>query len=171
MRKKYITFLILSIIIIILIPISNFIAFQTVTEAVYHKFGLDSYSGSIKIESSAPIFTGKFIWENTANIPLTIDVVNIEVFVYNGNPEVNGTMLFTGPPHLPDSIPIGNIVANNLIIPANGKNEIIRDIPVTSKDALNLIQNGNYVIQASYYELTVTGTYLFWHFTSQIAFQ
>jgi hypothetical protein len=121
------------------------------------------------VEQTGVTFSGEFIWANTANIPLTIDLVNITIFVYGGSP-YDGNLHFTGPPGIPDAIHVGNVIVENKIVPANGQAGVSAAFDVTSEDALSLIQTGNYNVGSSYLELTVSGSYLFWHITPQFAF-
>ncbi len=170
MRKRYVVFgIFLIIIIIISIPISYFVAYGVVSDAVF-RLGF-TYSGSIDKELKGISFAGEFTFENGAIIPLTIDVVNISIFVYNSSSHYDSHLYFTGPPRVPDAIDIGDVVSENKIVPPNGQVTISANFDVTSEDALNLIHGGNYSVGGSYRELTVSGSFLFWHFTPQIAFQ
>ncbi len=169
MRKKYLLSVILLIVILaIAIPISYFIAYRAVSDAVY-KLGFATHSGSITLEPSGATFTGEFVWENSADIPLTIDLANIRIFIYGGAP-YDGTMHFMGPPGFADSILIGNVIGENKVVPAHGQVGVSATFDVTSEDAFHLIHSGNYNVGGSYYELTVSGLCLFWHITPPIYF-
>lgn len=105
MRKKYIALCLLLIVVIaIAIPVSYFVAHAVVSDAVY-KFDFASRSGSITVEQSSVAFSGEFVWANSADIPLTIDLVNITIFVYGGSP-YDGNLHFIGPHGVPDAIDI-----------------------------------------------------------------
>ena len=64
----------------------------------------------------------------------------------------------------------GSVIVENKIVPANGQVGASATLDVTSEDALSLIQTGNYNVGGSYLELTVSGSYLFWHITPQFTF-
>ena len=167
MNKKHIAFGVI-LIAVILTPVSYFVALDAVSDAVYG-LGFDSHSGTIQASGSVVSFTGEFIWANKATLSLTIDQVKIAVFVTQSPSEFEGTLNFGGPPAA-DAIRIGNVLAENVVIPANGKGGVSRTFEVASEEALNLIRTGNYSLSADYVELTVSGTFLFWHLTPPIAF-
>jgi len=169
-NKKYVVLGIsLIAIIIIVTPLTYLVAFRVVSDAAV-RLGFDSYSGSIHTGLTGVSFASEFIFANSANIPLTIDRVNITIFVYSSSP-YDGSLNFMGPPGLPDAIYIGSVVGENKIVPANGQVGVSATFDVTSEDALDLIHSGNYSVGGSYRELTVSGSFLFWHITPQIAFQ
>lgn len=175
MRKKYVAAgILLAIIVALATPISYVVAYGAVSDAVF-RLGFASHSGSITVDPSGPgqsfTFAGEFIWANSADFPLTIDLVNITVYVYEGPAEFSGSLHFLGPPGIPDAIHIGSVVGENVVVPARGKGGISRTFSADSLYALSIILSGDYNLGASYRELTVSGTYLFWHFTPPIRFQ
>ena len=170
LRKKHVVLGIsLFVLLIAAMLISYFVAYNVVSDAVY-KLG-SSYSGSINPETTGASFSCEVVYENTAIIPLTIDHVNLVIFIYNSSVPYDGHLYFMGPPSIPQAIDIGNVVNENKIVPANGQAAISAQFDINSIDALDLIHSGNYSVGATYQELTVSGTVLFWHFTPQIAFQ
>jgi hypothetical protein len=159
--------ILLIVIIAVAIPISYFVANEVVSDAVY-KFGFASRSGTITVEQGVT-FAGEFIRANSANIPLTIDLVNITIFVYGGSP-YDGNLHFTGPTGVPDAIYLGNVIVENKIVPTHGQAGVSATLDFTTENALSLIQDENYNVRGSYLELTVSGSYLFWHITPQFRF-
>jgi hypothetical protein len=166
LRKKYFVLGILLIVVIaIAIPISYFFAWRVVSDAVF-KLGF-STSGSISTEATSVSFSGEFIFENSANIQLTIDLVNITIVVYGDSP-YDGNLHYLGTLGIPDAIHIGNMIGESKILPPNGQVEVSATFEVTSEDALDRIHSGNYNIGASFREITVSGMFLFWRVTPQI---
>jgi hypothetical protein len=167
LNKKYVALGVI-LIAVILIPVSYVIALDAVSDAVYG-LGFDSYSGTMTPTASGASFRGDFVWANNAALSLTIDQVKIAVFVTQSPSEFEGTLFFGGPPAA-DAIRIGNVLAENVVIPASGKGGLSGTFEVASEEALNLIRTGNYSLSADYVELKVSGTHLFWHFAPPIYF-
>ncbi len=170
--KRYMAFAILLIVVIaIAIPVSYFVANSVVSDAVYYKFNFGDSSGSgiINAGSTNVTFTGNFNFANGADIPLTLDRVNITVYVIPTDHPYDGSIFFdmlmgTGEPH------VGNVLIENELLPAHGQFNLPVNWHVTSQDALDRISTGNYSVGWGWNELTVSGTYLFWHITPPMLF-
>jgi len=167
-REKYFALGILLIVIIaIAIPISYFIADSVVYDAINHKFGLIG-SGSIQIGLKDVSFAGNFNFTNRADIPLTVDYANLTVCVFDSDLPYDGGLFFIGSVVQDHEYTIGSAIVENELLPAKGQFQFPIGIDVTSDDALNVIRNGNYSAGYVYSEMTLSGTYLFWHFTQQM---
>jgi len=171
--KSYVAFAILLIVVIaIVIPVSYFVANSVVSDAVYRKFSLgqNSGSGEIHVGSTDVTFSGSFNFGNGADIPLTLDRANITVYVIPADRPYDGSLFFDwvigwDMPH------IGSASVENEPLPAHGQFSLPLNWHVTSKDALNVIRSGNYSVGWYWTELTVSGTYLFWHITPSLVIQ
>ncbi len=168
--KRYVAFAILLILVIaIAIPVSYLVANSVVSDAVYYKFnfGQSSGSGTINAGSTGVTFTGNFNFANGADIPVSLDRVNITVYVVPADHPYDGSVFFDwvmayGKPH------VGSVLVENELLPAHGQFNLPVNWHVTSEDALTLIRTGNYSVGWDWPELTVSGTYLFWHITPPI---
>jgi hypothetical protein len=172
MKKKYVALtILLSIILIVIISGSYFIALNVVSDAVVYRIGFSSRSGSVSIEPTKTTLSGIFILENRADIPLAFDV-NIKVFVYPvENQPFNGNLEFLSGPGFDDMQFIGNVSAKNAQAPPHGQAEVPGSFDIVPEDALNVIRNGNFTVLWVTYEIEVTGSFIGWSITKVPAFQ
>ena len=152
MRKKYLALGILLIAIIaIAIPISYFVAEWVVYDASMH-IGFTG-SGSMHTELAYVTFSGIFNFTNYADISMTVDYANITVHVFEDDIPYNGDMQFIGSVVFPHPYLIGSAVVENELLPAKAQFRFPVSIDVTSQDALNIIQSGNYSVRWNYWDI------------------
>ena len=145
----------LIIVIVGVIPVYTYVVADNVVTSAVNKLYVDSGAPS-------PLHTGfedvsyadNFLFTNKADIPLTLDYVNITVYVTNYPP--------SSVQHV-----IGSIEVKNETINTNREIGVPLISNITSEVILNLVHSLNYSVRWSA-EITVSGSYLFWHFTKQI---
>jgi hypothetical protein len=155
MKKMFYAGIALIITIIISPVFMYVVADNVVTDAVNK---LDVTSGA-----PSPLHTGfeyasyadNFLFTNRADIPLTIDYANITAYVTNNPP--------TAVQYVIASIEVRNETVN-----ANREIGVPLIANVTSEAVLNMVDSLSYSVRWSA-EITVSGSYLFWGFTKQIA--
>jgi len=171
MKKHVVLGILLIVIIIIAIPVSYFVALGVVSDAVF-RLGFEQNDwGSIHAGTPNVSFVGNFIFTNGAGIPLALDYVKIAVYVFDDGRPYDGNLFYIGSTPPSDPHEIGSFETENELVPANGQVVVPAGFDVTSEDALNVIRSGNYTVGWAFHELTVSGSFLFWHFTPRIAIQ
>ena len=149
---------ILVIIIITIIPLSTyFTAESAVTNAVSQLKVDVGAKSSISMEASNVLYSNNFSVTNEANIPLTLEYVNVTVYV-------------SSVPSNLSQYAIGSIIIRNETVKASKQISFPVLFNVTSENALNLMHSSNYNVGWKA-ELTASGSYMFWHFSKQKTIQ
>ena len=145
----------LIIMIIVVIPVFTYVIADDVVTGAVNKLDVNSGAPSpLHIGFEDVSYADNFLFTNKADIPLTLDYANITVYVTN---------------YPPTSIQyvIGSIEVRNETVNANREIGFPLISSVTSEATLNIVHSLNYSVHWSA-EITVSGSYLFCHFTKQI---
>ena len=153
MKRVYYVVAIVIVTIITALSCTFVIADNVVTDAV-NVLNVDSGSpSSIHIGTEDVLYADHFSFTNQADIPLVLDHVNI-------------TICISSYPSSDSQYVIGSFSIESEKVDANKQIGVPINFPVTSEGALNQIHSSSYIVSEKI-EMTISGSYLLWHFVKQ----
>ena len=153
MKRVYYVVAIVIVTIITALSCTFVIADNVVTDAV-NILNVDSGSpSSIHIGTEDVLYADHFSFTNQADIPLVLDHVNI-------------TICISSYPSSDSQYVIGSFSIESEKVDANKQIGVPINFPVTSEGALNQIHSSSYIVSEKI-EMTISGSYLLWHFVKQ----
>jgi hypothetical protein len=146
--------IVLLIVIVVAAPLYTYLVADNIVTDAANRLYVDSDSPfPIHAGTTDVLYANNFLFRNEADIPLTLEHINITVYV-------------TSYPSPTSQYVIGSLHATNQTLNAHREIGIPASLNVTSEDALSLIHSLNYGVGWEV-ETTASGSYFFWSFTKQ----